>query len=71
MDECDVSTENSLRNAQPLGMEREFSEHSQNLWITRQQDEAERGQVQRHVNAALYSDLREDSQDSLRMTPVS
>ena len=71
LDECDVSTENSLRNAQPQGMEREFREHSQKSWITRQLDEAERGQVQQHVNAALHSDLREDSQDSLRMTPVS
>ena len=46
LDECDVSTENSLRNAQPQGMEHEFREHSQNLWITRQPDKAERGQVQ-------------------------
>ena len=71
LDECDVSTENSLRNAQPQGMEREFGEHSQNSWITWQPDEAKRGQVQRHINAALHSDLREDSQDSLKMTPVS
>ena len=46
LDECDVSTESSLRNAQPQGMECEFREHSQNLQITRQLDEAERGQVQ-------------------------
>ena len=46
LDECDVSTENSLRNAQPQGMECEYREHSQNSWVTRQQDEAERGQVQ-------------------------
>ena len=57
LDECDVSTEISLRNAQPQGMEREFKEHSQNSWITRQPDEAEKGQVQRHGNAALHSDL--------------
>ena len=78
LDECDVSTEISLRNAQPQGMECKFREHSQNLRITRQPDKAEKGQVQRHINtardgnnAALHSDLREDSQDSLRMTPVS
>ena len=71
LDECDVSTENSLRNTQPQGVEREYREHSQNLWVTRQQDEAERGQVQRHGNTALHSDLREDSQNLLRMTPVS
>ena len=71
LDECDVSTEISLRNAQPQGMECEFREHSQNLGITWQPDEAERGQVQRYGNAALHSDLREDSQNSLRMTPVS
>ena len=71
LDECDVLTENSLRNAQPQGMEREFREHSQNSRITRQPDKAERGQVQRHINTALHSDLREDFQDSLRMTLVS
>ena len=78
LDECDVSTEISPRNAQPQGMEREFREHSQNSRITWQSDEAKKGQMQRHVNAArdgnnaaLHSDLREDSQDSLRMTPVS
>ena len=71
LDECDVSTDNSLRNAQRQNMEREYREHSQNSRITRQQNEAERGQVQRQGNAALHSDLREDSQNSLRMTPVS
>ena len=71
LDECDMSTENSLRNTQPQGMERKFREHSQNSRITRQPNEAERGQVQRHGNAALHSNLREDSQDLLRMTPVS
>ena len=71
LDECDVSTEISLRNAQPQGMEHEFREHSQNLGITWQQNEPERGQVQRHENTALHSDLREDSQNSLRMTPIS
>ena len=71
LDECDVSTEISLRNAQPQGMECEFKEHSQNLQITWQPDETEKGQVQRHGNAALHSDLREDSQNLLRMTPIS
>ena len=46
LDECDVSTEISLKNAQPQGMEREFREHSQNLWIIQQMGEAEREQVQ-------------------------
>ena len=46
LDECDVSTEISLSNAQPQGMESEFKEHSQNLWITRQLDETEKRQVQ-------------------------
>ena len=71
LDECDVSTEISLRNAQPQGMEREFKEHSQNSWITWQPDETEKRQVQRHGTAAVHSDLREDSQNSLRMTLVS
>ena len=57
LDECDISTETSLKNAQPQGRECEFREHSQNSWITWQPDEAERGQVQQHRNAALHSDL--------------
>ena len=71
LDECDVSTGISLRNAQPQGMEHEFKEHSQNSWITWQPDKTEKGQVQRHGNAALHSNLREDSQNSLGMTPIS
>ena len=46
LDECDVSTEISLRNAQPQGMERESREHSENSWIIQQMGEAEREQVQ-------------------------
>ena len=71
LDECDVSTEISLRNAQPQGMECESREHSQNLRITRQPDETEKRQAQRHGTAAVHSDLQEDSQNSLRMTPIS
>ena len=56
LDECDVSTEKSVKNAQLQGMEREYREYSQNSRVTRQQDEAERGQVQRHGNAALHSE---------------
>ena len=44
LDECDVSTEISLRNAQPQDMEREFKEHSQNSRIIQQTGEAERKQ---------------------------
>ena len=71
LDECDVSTEISLKNAQPQGMERESREHSQNSRIIQQMGKAEREQPQRHRNAAIHSDLREDSQNSLRMTPIS
>ena len=46
LDECDVSTENSLRNAQPQGIECEYREHSQNLRISQQQNEIDRGQTQ-------------------------
>ena len=46
LDECDVSTEISLKSAQPQGMEQEFREHSQNLRIIQQTGEAEREQVQ-------------------------
>ena len=46
LDECDVSTEISLRNAQLQAMEHEFRENSQNSWITRQSDEVNKGQVQ-------------------------
>ena len=69
LDVCDVSTEISLRNAQPQDIEREFKEHSQNSRIIQQTAEAER--EQRHGNAAVHSDLREDSQNSLKMTSVS
>ena len=71
LDECDVSTEISLKSAQPQGMECEFREHSQNLWIIQQMGKAEREQVPRHGNAAIHSDLQEDSQNSLRVTSVS
>ena len=66
-----MSTEVSLRNAQPQAVERDFGEHSQNSRTIQQTGEAEREQVQRHGNAAVHSDLREDSQNSLRMTSVS
>ena len=71
LDECDMSTEFSLKNAQPQGMEREFREHSQNLRRRQQTGKVEREQVQRHGSAAVCSDFREDSQNSLRMTSVS
>ena len=71
LDECDVSTEVSLRNAQPQAIEREFGEHSRNSQIIQQMGEAEREQVQQHRNAAVHSDLRKDSQNSLKMTSVS
>ena len=71
LDECDVSTEISLRNAQPRGMERQSREHSENSRIIQQTGEAEREQVQRNRNATVHSDLREDSHNSLRMTSAS
>ena len=57
LDECDVSTENSLRNVQQQGAERECREHSQNSRMAQQQTRLKKGQVQRHGNAALHSDL--------------
>ena len=71
LDECDVSTENSPRSAQPQAIEREFGEHSRNSRIIQQMGEAEREQVPRHGKADVHSDLREDSQNSRRMTSVS
>ena len=68
LDECDVSTENLLRNIQQQAAEHEFKEHSQNSQI---QQTAEAEREQRHGNAAVHSDLREDSQNSLKMTSVS
>ena len=44
LDECDVSTEISVRNAQLQDIEREVKEHSQNLRIIQQTAEAEREQ---------------------------
>ena len=58
LDECDVSTENSLRNVQQQGAECEYREHSQNSWITQQQTRIEKGQVQQNEhNGDLHSDL--------------
>ena len=45
LDECDVSSENSLRNFQQHGALRECREHSQNLRMTQQQIGIEKGQV--------------------------
>ena len=44
LDECDVSTEISMRNAQPQDIECKFKEHSQNSRIIQQTAEAEREQ---------------------------
>ena len=44
LDECDVSTEISVRNAQLQDIECEFKEHSQNSRIIQQTAEAEREQ---------------------------
>ena len=46
LDECDVSTENSLRNAQLQVTDHKCREHSQNLRITQQQTGTEKRQVQ-------------------------
>ena len=46
LDECDVSTEISLKSPQPQGMAREFREHSQNSRIIQQTGKAERERVQ-------------------------
>ena len=46
LDECDVSTEVSLRNVQPQAIERDFGEHSRNSRIIQQMGEAVREQVQ-------------------------
>ena len=46
LDECDVSTENSLRNPQLQGIERKYREHSQNSWIMQQQNGIDREQTQ-------------------------
>ena len=72
LDEYDVSTKNSLRNIQQQGAEGKFREHSQNSRMAQQQTGMEKGQVhQNGHNRNLHSDLREDSRNSLRMTPVS
>ena len=72
LDECDVSSENSLRNVQQQDAQRKFREHSQNSWIPQQQTGIEKGQVQQNGhNRELHSNLREDSRNSLRTTQVS
>ena len=70
LDECDVLTEVSVRNAQPQAVERDFGEHSQNSQTIQQTGEAEREQEQRHGNAAVHSELQKDSPNSLQMTSV-
>ena len=71
LDDCDVSTENSLRNIQQQGAEHEFREHSQNSRIVQQQTRIEKEQVQQNGhNRDIHSDLREDLRNSLKMTPV-
>ena len=59
LDDCDVSTENSLRNVQQQGAECEFKEHSQNSRIVQQQTRIEEEQVQQNGhNRDLHSDCR-------------
>ena len=69
LDECDVSTEILMRNAQPQAIEHEFGEHSRNSQIMQQTAEA--GGMQQREHAAVQSNLREGSQNSLKMTSVS
>ena len=58
LDECDISTENSVRNIQQQGTEHKYREHLQNLWITPQQTRIEKGQVQQNEhNRDLQSNL--------------
>ena len=67
LDECDVSTEVSVRNAQPQAIERDFGEHSQNSRIIQQTGEAEREQVlqqQSNANRGIHSEFIEHSQQS-------
>ena len=72
LDECDMSTENSLRTVQQQGAECECREHSQNSWMAQQQTRLEKRQVQQNGhNRDLHSDLRENLRNSLRMTLVS
>ena len=64
LDECDVSTENSLRNVQQQGAECKYREHSQNLRITQQQTRIEKGQVQQNEHktetfTAIYEKICE------------
>ena len=61
LDECDISTENSVRNVQQQGTECKYGEHSQNSRITQQQTRIEKEQVQQNEhNRDFHSDLQED-----------
>ena len=72
LDECDVSTENSLRNVNQQGTERKVREHSQNSRMAQQQTRIEKGQLQQNeYNRDFHSNLQEDSRNSLRMAQVS
>ena len=58
LDECDVSSENSLRNVQQQGALCEYREHPQSSWMTQQQTRIEKGQVKKNGrNREIHSDL--------------
>ena len=58
LDECDVSTEISWRNAQPQAIEREFGEHSRNSRIMQQTAEGERKQGREmQPSTAIYEKI--------------
>ena len=67
LNECDMSTENSLRNIQQQGTERKYREHPQNSWMAQQQTRIEKGQMQQNENktkiagifTAIYEKIRE------------
>ena len=72
LEECDVSTENSVINQQPQGAGHEFPEHSRNLLTVQQQQLPTGGNAwtenlqERNLNRGIHSEFPEHLRESVR-----
>ena len=72
LDECDTSTENSIRNIQPQVTECEYREHSRNSLMRQQQARTEKENLQpKEYNRGVHSKFQEHSRNLLRTVPAS
>ena len=71
LDECDTSTENSIKNIQPQGTECEYREYSQNLLMRQQQVRTDSENLQpKEYNRDVHSKFQEHSRNSLKTVPA-